>query len=316
MDAAAARRSRGPAHVPALALAGDVDAGVLRAAGWRIAGRLPLTPYADPRDAPSFVDLDELLADARLDAVALDGSDPDLAGHLPALRAAGLLVLLPTPAPLSTDAVRAAQAVDAAPELVVGFRCRWQPWARTVAAAAPLAGGPPLQVTVRGWPAGEAAAAELVDLVRSWCGEVVAVAARPAPLPAAALPDGAEVTWALLTEAGATVLVTPEGGPAPRARLSFRTARLEAGPGGVRWYGGAELPLLPVPDLRRTRLPVPPGADAGLLAAAKALLEAVGDGDLPGQDPPPAGLPDLLAAARVLEALRTSARTGALVRTG
>ena len=314
---AAARRQRSPRHVPSLALAGTVDVPVLRAAGWRVAGRLPLTPYADPRDAPSFVDLEELLADARVDAVALDGTQPDLVRHLPALRRAGLLVLLAGPAPLTADPLLAAAAVDPAPELLVAFRSRWEPWALTVAAALPLAGGPPLQVTVRGWPAGEGPAAELVDLVRSWCGDVVAAAAAPAPLPARVLPGGQEVGWSLLTAGGATVLVAAGGGGAPVVRLSFASARLEAGPVGVRWTGGADLPLLPVPDARAVPLPLPPGADLGLLATATALTSAVGGGDLPrGARPGPARLPDLLAAARVLEALRTSARTMVPVRTG
>ena len=314
-ESAAARRQRPPGHVPALALAGAVDVPVLRAAGWRVAGRLPLTPYADPRDALAFVDLGELLADDRVDAVALDGTQPDLVRHLPALREAGLLVLLSGPAPLAPDALLAAAAVTPAPELVVALRSRWEPWALTVAAALPLAGGPVLQATVRGWPAGEGPTAELVDLVRSWCGEVVAVAAHPAPLPAAALPDGTEVGWVLLTAGGATVLVGARSGP-PVVRLSFAGARLEAGPEGVRWTGGAELPLLPVPDARAERLRLPPGADLGLLATAVALRSAVGDGDLaPEPRPGPARLPDLLAAARVLEALRTSARTMVPVRT-
>lgn len=168
---------------------------------------------------------------------------------------------------------------------------------------------------MRGWPPGARAAAELVDLVRSWCGPVVAVAAHPDALPAGRLPDGGDVSWALLTDSGATVLVSHDGAP-PLARLSFPTARLEAGPLGARWEGGAELPLLPVPDRRLQPRPAPPGTDPGLLATAAALLTAVGGGDpLPTPWPWPADLGDLLAAARALEALRASAGSAALVRT-
>ena len=262
-------------------------------------------PYLDRLDAAPYVDLDEVLADERLDAVAVDGDDPTLAPLLPDLRAGGLLLLLPTAAPLDPDLVRAARAVDAPADAAVGLLARWEPWALTVAAALPLVGTPPVQVTVRGWPRGRQAAAELVDLVASWCGDVVGVVAVPAPLPADALPGGAPVSWALLTASGATALVSHEGG-APSVRLSFATARLEAGPAGARWTGGAALPLLPLPSW----VPHPKGAPPGLVAIAAALAQGVGGGDVPAQEWPwPADLGDLLVVARVLEALRTSART-------
>jgi hypothetical protein len=194
-------------------------------------------------------------------------------------------------------------------DAAVGLLARWEPWARTVAAALPLAGTPALQVTVRGWPRGRQAAAELVDLAASWCEEVAAVVAAPAPLPADVLPGGAAVSWALLTGSGATVLVSHDG-PAPLVRLSFAAARLEAGPDGVRWTGGAALPLQPLP----AEVPHRTGCAPGLVATAAALAAAVGGGDVPAETWPwPADLGDLLVVARVLEALRTSARTEALV---
>jgi hypothetical protein len=105
------------------------------------------------------------------------------------------------------------------------------------------------------------------------------------------------------------VLISHDG-PVPLVRLSFATARLEAGPGGARWTGGAELPLQPLP----TWVPPAAGSPAGLVATAAALVRAVGGGDVPAQTWPwPADLGDLLVAARVLEALRTSARTELLV---
>jgi len=252
-----------------------------------------------------------VLADARLDAVAVDGDEAALAALLPELRGGGLLLLLPTAAPLDPDLVRAARAVPEPADAAVGLLARWEPWALTVAAALPLVGTPPVQVTVRGWPRGRQAAAELVDLVGAWCGEVVGVVAAPAPLPADALPpDGAAVAWALLTASGATVLVSHEG-TAQQVRLSFATARLEAGPGGARWTGGDALPLLPLPAW----VPHPRGASPGLVATAAALAQAVGGGDVASRDWPwPADLGDLLVVARVLEALRTSARTEQLVR--
>lgn len=291
------RAQRPAGWVPTMALAGDVDPAPLRAAGWSLRGALSGQPWVDL--PAGWHSAGELAADDRVDAVAVDGADPSLAGLLPELRAAGLLLLLPTPAPLDPETVRAARAVRDGADAVVGLLSRYEPWARVVAAAVPLAGGPPVQVTVRGWPRGHRGAAELVDLARSWCGEVVAVVAVPAPLPAARLPGGESVAWSLLTAGGATVLVSHDG-PSPTVRLSFATARLQAGPAGVRWQGGAELP-------------VPVGPD-GLQAAAAALTRAVGGGDVPARDWPwPADLSDLLVVARVLEALRTSARTSTLV---
>lgn len=332
----------------AIALAGAVDGAVLRAAGWQVRGALHLTPYDDVRDVPSYAGLEDLLADASLDAVVLDGDDPLLSRHLPILLEHGLHVLLPSPAPLDPELLRAARSVEepgwdgertdrvrladplrparsgtAPADVAAALVQRWEPWALTAAAAIPLVGTPVLQATVRGWPRGVAAAAELVDLARAWCGDVVSVSAAPAPLPAAELGEGLRVAWSLLHASGATTLVSHEGAP-PLARLSFDTARLEAGPLGARWVGGMELPLLPTPDRRELpddspeaprRLPVPPGTPAGLLASAVALLHAVPLGEVDTHAWPwPADLGDLQAVSRVLAALRESARAEAPAR--
>jgi hypothetical protein len=293
---------------------GAVDPAAVRAGGWEVRGRLAASPFAGPReDVPGYLDAAEVLDDPRIDAAVVDGGDRGLCALLPLLREAGLLVLLPTPAPLEVEAVRAARAVDG-PEAVVGLVSRWEPWARTVSAALPLAGSPPVQVTVRGWPSGAGAAAELADLVARWCGEVAAVVAAPGPLPALALPGGEPVDWALLTASGATVLVSHAGTGPPSVRLSFAAARLEAGPGGARWAGGEHLPLLLPPPWVP---PAPRGVPLGLVASAAALSEALGGRELPVRDDDvgPAGVGDLLVAARVVEALRTSARTERLVPT-
>ncbi|MBC7374833.1 MAG: hypothetical protein H7323_12670 [Frankiales bacterium] len=301
------RHDRPSGWVPTMAVAGDVDPAPLRAAGWTLRGALSGLPYADL--PAGWHTAAELAADDSVDAVAVDGSDPELVAVLPELRASGLLLLLPTAAPLDPQGVRAARAVRDGADVAVGFLRRWQPWALTVAAALPLAGGPVLQVTVRGWPRGRDQAAELVDLVAAWCGEVAAVVAAPAELPASHLTDGEQVAWALLTAGGATVLVSHDG-PAPFVRLSFATARLEAGPAGAWWTSGDLLPLLAPPAW----VPHPCGADPGLVATAAALVDGVGGGDVPAVNWPwPADLSDLLVVARVLEALRTSARTEALV---
>ena len=300
----------------AIALAGAIDGAVLRAAGWRVKGALHLTPYDDLRDVPSYAGLEDLLADEELVAVALDGADPLLARHLPAVLERGLHVLLPGPAPLDPEVLRAARAIEGRGEAAVGLLQRWEPWALTAAAAIPLVGTPVLQATVRGWPRGVEAAAELVDLARSWCGDVVSVCAAPAPLPATALGEGLPVAWSLLHDSGATTLVSHEGAP-PQARLSFASARLEAGPLGARWDGGCELPLLTTPDRRDVPLVsvTPPGTPVGLLATAVALLQAVPSSEVATDCWPwPADLGDLQAISRVLAALRESARSEAPAR--
>jgi hypothetical protein len=74
-----------------MVLAGAVDPAPLRAAGWSLRGTLSRDPYgpADRLDAATYVDVDELLEDAGVDAVAVDGDDRDLAPLLPALRDSG-----------------------------------------------------------------------------------------------------------------------------------------------------------------------------------------------------------------------------------
>jgi hypothetical protein len=321
---AAARRARlgrPRGSVPTAAVVGPVDAAALAAvaaAGWQVRGVLAPSPFADLplEDRVGYLDPDELCADGRVDAAVVAGEDPAAAGLLPRLRRAGLVTLLPTPAPLDVGDVLAARAV-AGPEAAVGLVQRWTGWARTAAAALPLA-GPPVQVTVRGWPRGPAAAAELVDVVAGWCGEVVAVAATPGPLPAERLPGGERVAWSLLTGSGATVLVAHEG-PGPRVRVTTAAARLEVEPDAVRWEGGDVLPLARPPSWAP---PAPEGTDPGLVATAAALADAVGGAEVRGAEAPgagrvgvpaAAGLADLLVVARVLEALRTAARTEALV---
>lgn len=292
---------------------------MLRAAGWHVAGALPRSPFAAAADdLPAYGDLAELLEDPRLDAVVLDGAadgpaDAEVAAHLPLLRRAGLLVLLASPAPLVPGELLPALAVPDAPEVAVAFALAPQPWVRTVTAALPLGGGPPLQVTVRGWPTGRRSAAELLDVVGTWCGEVLSVSGAPEALPVTALPDGLPVGWSVLTACGATVLVSSaerDGGP--RVHVSLPGGRLEATPPGVRWTGGADLPLLPVPDL-----PGDPEAAGhlGLLVAARGLLRSRAGGALDAQPEPHArGLGALLAAARAVEALDESARSRRPVR--
>ncbi len=299
-----ARAGRELGHQPAMAVAGQVPTGPLRAAGWRLLGTLGAEPYDDRLDAATYVDPAEVVDDARLDAVAVDGADPSLAPLLPRLARHGLSVLLAGPAPLDVPLLQQLLAAD--PGVTVSLHRRWEPWWRTVAAAVPLA-GVPLQVTVRGWPRGVRAAAELVDVLALSVGEVVAAIAAPAPMPAAALAGGEPVSWALLSATGATTLVSHEGAPA--VRVSFAGARLLADPLVCRWEGGARLPLLGE-VAGPTSHPGHPGelATAQLLAA-EVVGRASPDRPWTPGEPAPGRLPDLLAATRVLQALRSSART-------
>jgi hypothetical protein len=311
----------------------------VRAGGWQVRGRLTPRRFAgrqpDLRAVVGSLAPAEVLADPRIDLAVVDARDDELADLLPRLRRAGLLLLLPTPDPLDAEVLARLRAAGPLPEVAVGLLARWTPWARTVAAALPLTGGPVVQVVVRGWPPGSGAAAELVDLVAGWCGGLAAATADPSALPAAALPDGTPVDWALLTESGATVLVC-RGGGAQQVRLSFAGARLVAGPERVSWEGGEALPLPGPPEHVP---PVPRGVPVGLVAAAAALSEAVGgralrapSGEVPSApgtsggrwwspgpgrvEPTVAGAGDLLVAAGALRALALSQRQGGWVSTG
>lgn len=322
-EATLARVHRPPGHTPTMAVAGAVDLSVLRAAGWQLRGTFGAEPYDDRLHAATYVEPAELHGDPDLDALALDGADPSLAPLLPDLVGHGLRLLLAGPAPLDVvllqRVLRAGVAEDAADDtLAVTFARRFDPWLATVKAAAPLA-GPPVQVTVRGWPRGAEQAAELVDLAATLCGDIVAAVAAPAPLPAEALPGGERVAWALLTSSGATVLVSHEGELA--AHVSFPYARLLATPLVCRWEGGDRLPLLAPPAW----VPIKASTDPttyGALATAVALAQDIHTTGTPAhvqpalhqpdRHPPIGTVGDLLAAARVLQALRTSARTEAL----
>ncbi len=259
-------------------------------------------PFAAPRRVERhYADVADLEADARgeLRGVVLTADSP-LAAALPDLLDARLPVLLADAAPWEPDLLREARAVAGERDVAVAvlLRERHRGWARLVRAATDVRPAP-RQVTVRGWPRGPQAAAELVDLVRAWCGDVVAAAAVPTLLPADALPDGPPVAWALLTDRATTVLVAHEG-PGPEVRLSFRDGRLAARPDGVGWEGGDG--VVPAPG--------DPAADVAE-AFAEALRLGTPEPLGPTLTPWPwvADLAELVPVARVLAALRTSART-------
>lgn len=244
-----------------------------------------------------------LVADGRVAAAVVPAGSP-LLPALADLVAAGVPVLLPDPAPYDVELLRRVRAAgqDRDVAVVALLAERLRPWSRL--ATDRLQGQLPLQVTVRGWGRGPGAVAELVDLVRGWCGEVVAVAAAPAPLPADALPDGPPVDWALLTEHGPTVLAA-HAGPLPQVRFSMADRRVVASP--LDELAGRGLaPLAPAEQVCR--------AFSGAVRSGTA--EFIDGVDIGPRWDRPAQVADLLPVARVLEALRTSAREQRWVELG
>ena len=290
-----------------LVLLGDVEPALvaeLAAAGLGVRGALALDPFGPPAPGRRYAGLDAVLADHGVRAAVLPAASP-LAEALPDLLSAGLPVLLADAAPWDADVLRSARAAagEADVAAVVALQARHTGWAALVTGA--LSGRrAPQQVTVRGWPRGPAAAAELVDLLHGWCGDVVAAAAAPAVLPAGALPDGPRVAWALLTDRGTTVLVSHEtahAGSGAQVRLSLPPTRLLAGPDAVGWEGAAT---------------VAPAAREDPTVAAFAESVAAGGAEPLEAVPAVAVLSDLVPVARALAALRASARTEAWVELG
>jgi hypothetical protein len=255
------------------------------------------------------MDLEALLDDAAVDAVAVDGDDRDLAPLLPELRDSGLLLLLPSAAPLEPDLVRAARAVPSPrtprwPARALGARGRG-----TVARRSRSSARRPVQVHGARLAAGRQAAAGARRPGRELVRRGGAVVAAPAPLPAQALPGGAAVSVGAAHGIGCHRAGLARRGRAG-ARLSFATARLEAGPAASAGPGERSCRCCRSPR----GCPHPQGSPPGSSRPPPALAAAVGGGDVPAETWPwPADLGDLLVVARVLEALRTSARTEALV---
>jgi predicted dehydrogenase len=310
---------------PTIALVSDrPDApllGLLTSAGWSVTGVLTADTYdgllwaaQTPGVDRNYLDLTELLSDAALDACCLALPTGGLGSVLVATLQAGLHTLLPEPAELGADTVRRAleAAEDSGAEHAVAMQQRWRaPVARVARALDSGEIGPPVQLTVRGWPTGAAPTAELLDVVTRWCGDVVAVCASPEELPARELPGGAIVRWALLTSSGATVLVAHDGAGAPLMRLSCPQGRVEveAGPGDGTLEGPFEAPV--EPTTQRTD---------GLRSTATRLAEAVvrSEGVAAPYDgwPWPSTLRDLFVVERIREALRSSAAEHRWIETG
>jgi hypothetical protein len=166
---------------------------------------------------------------------------------------------------------------------------RTRPWSALSSAAALVPSiGPLTQVTVKQWPAGRAARAELCDLVRRLCGDVLAVCASAAAMPAHELAPAAPVTLALLTADGTTVLVNES------PRVGFGDAQLTlVGAQGRMVLTQRRLTISDTAGIREVALA--PSPDPVRLA-----IEGLRY-DLAGMSSAAAGLGDVLAAARLLE---------------
>jgi hypothetical protein len=255
-------------------------------------------PAAGTRVYADLPDLARGVADGAVRVVVLPARTP-LAAALPEVVALGAAVLLPDPAPWDPGLVREARALADEGDVPVAVLLRerhagWVQGVRDGIAARPK----PLQLAVRGWPRGPAAAAELIDLVRVWCGDIVSCAAAPARMPGQAFTTGEPVSWALLTEQAVTVVVAHAGS------LQLRFGFLGLGPIDIT-------PGLP----GQGHL----GADPALTAVrAVARARALGTSDVLGSTvgrwPWVADLADLQPVVRVLESLRMSARREDWVR--
>ena len=215
-------RRRQPDLPLAMALVTDgsdsTTAEVLRDAGVDVVGLLapePLESLAWAAEAGvrrAYADLLTLLSDD-IEAVCVEMPPP--ASDIVARQAAeiGLHVLLAGPATVEAEALRAVADLAEEGDLahVVALDGRAWPAATHVAATVPSLGRL-TQMTVVGAPNGPAGRVEIIDLAMRWCGEILAVCADPAAMPAPALTPDAPVTLALLAASGATVLINEQMG--------------------------------------------------------------------------------------------------------
>jgi predicted dehydrogenase len=285
---------------------------MLRAAGAHVTGLLGPEPFeslawsAASDVQRAYVDLQAVLSD-EVEAVCIDLAPPGSDALLSAAVHGGMDVLLASPRYGSSELLgrHTAQATEADVAHCVAFDTRAWPSARFVENNLASV-GQTSQITVLGCPSGDVGRAEIVDLVMRWCADVIAVCAHPGTMPADQLGPGAPVTLALLTETGATALVSEQDDAAlaqMHVTVVGTTGRYVLRGSKVQHQDGGGITSLPMP-------PMPGGRRPGLLAAVHELAHEAGFGAPPSTAPHGATLRDLLAVARVLEAAETSARYG------
>jgi hypothetical protein len=289
-----------------------MTASVLREAGLDVVGLLAPEPleslaWAAEAGAPrAYGDLGALLSD-NLEAVCIELAPP--ASDLVARRAAeaGLHVLLVRAATGDPAALRA--VADAAEEAdlthVVAFDDRAWPAALHVQTEVPTLGRL-TQMTVLGAPSGPLGRAEILDLTARWCGDVLAVCADPAGMPARLLTPTAPVTLALLTASGATVLVHEQMG----GRLATATFTL-CGQAGRMVVEGRQVRRADHDGVRTVWMPEQVSERPGLVEATCDLVRGV-ELDDPAMVRG-ATVHDLLTVTRLQDAARRSRDGGGWV---
>ena len=300
----AARRDQAPERIALVTDGGSrMPTGALQAAGFTVAGLLgpdaleSIAWAAEVGIGRAYADLSALLSD-EIDAIAIDLPAPRCDVLLSAAAKADLHVLLVSPR--LGDLAVAGEAVLSLEESdlhhAVAFLGRADP-AYVELGQALRRLGPATQLTARGWPAGGPPRAELVDLVRRWCGEIVAVCADPAAMPAASLGDEDPITLALLTESGATVLASERF-----AARQFDVLLTAVTAAGRAVLTGTSLSVAGEPS----RVVARAAAVDAVSFAARALL---GTQSQPGA----ATVSDLVSAWRVLAAIELSRADGGWV---
>lgn len=246
--------------------------------------------------------LDALAADA-VEVACLDLPFAEACRVGTSLLAEGLSVVLARAQTPDREAVRG--MLDAAStgnaSAAAGLRTRgWGSIAEAVRRVPEI--GLLSQVTVIGWPAGREARAELCDVVRRLCGEVVAVSGSIEVMPARELSPTDPVTLALLTVGGTTVVASESAlrsyemmqitlvGSKGRIVLEHRDLRISDS-SGIRELTFGD-PAHPV----------------------RVAVEGLRD-ELSGGTSSAAGLGDLLAAARIVEMAAESYEIDAWVET-
>jgi predicted dehydrogenase len=298
---------------------------VLRAAGADVVGLLGPDPFdsmawaAADDVARCYPELGDLLQDST-DAVCVADGGPSAVHVTRAALRAGRHVLLSHPVAVDRDLLEVAD--EAMLLTAVALRTRAWPGAAAVAAHVPdLA--EIRQVTVLGWPRGDRL--ELVDVLRRWCGDVVAVCASPDAMPARDL-AGSPVTLALLMTNGATVLVAEHDASTAdptRAVITLigTAGRLLMSEGQLLRQaigGGAPLPEPPLPAGRHP-LEVAAAAllrvlrdEQGEFAAPRERTGGAGGtvGMVGTEDTAVASLRDVLIAEQVIVAAEASQAAG------
>jgi len=289
-----------------------LTAALLREAGMDVVGLLAPEPLeslawaAEAGAARAYADPAALLSDD-VEAVCIELAPP--ASDLIAQRAAeaGLHVLLVRAVTADPEALRAVADVaeDADLAHVVAFDDRAWAAALHVQDLVPALGRL-TQLTVVGAPSGPVGRAEILDLAVRWCGDVLAVCADPAGMPARMLTSGAPVTLALLTSSGATVLVHERMG----GTLADATFTL-CGEAGRVVVEGRRVRRADEAGVRTEWMPAPVSERPGLVEATCDLVRAV-ELDDPAMVRG-ATVHDLLAVARLQDAARRSREAGGWV---